>query len=338
MRAHVMECDDAQAAMSTSRGTLANNPFKKLVKDSFLGHVVSPTVFGKKDRQQEQREKRGGKRWDEAEISNLYEHWRQVRSGSSTPTSKSGQADGKEQSGDWGLEVGSDITGQVESRHAGEDNEVVLWRGDGGVLGVPDVLDAALDSEVACLSSQDIQDLLVDTALRVARTRRGFGAKGGGGDGAGAEDASTSVQGRGGGADKRDDRDAVYTASVRSLPSISPCSTPPHRSIGSHSAFANSRPGSEDAARADSEGFNDPSPVPSTKYANGCNDGVPLSSLREKSRRERDSGESVDMKGSLGLDLQVGFCLVAAASCIIYFSPSSLFLSRIHSHRLACCS
>jgi len=50
----------------------------------------------------------------------------------------------------------------------GEEGEVALWSGNGVLLGVPDVLDVQLDGEVASLTAHNIQDLLVDTALRVA--------------------------------------------------------------------------------------------------------------------------------------------------------------------------
>lgn len=74
-----------------------------------------------------------------------------------------------------------------------------------------------LDSEVASLSSQDIQDLLVDTALRVARSRRGIGSAGRAGGQSAAllgDNSDVGVNAHGGGSSGSG---SVYGASVRSL-------------------------------------------------------------------------------------------------------------------------
>ena len=202
----------AKAAASTSKGALASRavPLKNLVKTALLGQTaltLESLGGSSRDNRKQDREKRGAKRWGESELSDLYQNWRHLR-GLEMLDDSQDKADR--------ISVG--ICGHAASSGGGvrgdmlKGGETVLWRGDGGVLGVPNVLDVSLDSEIASLSSQDLQasvslpcrlccchlaslmqspylffakftrvrpqDLLVDTALRVARTRRGCHVQG----------------------------------------------------------------------------------------------------------------------------------------------------------------
>ena len=202
----------AKAAASTSKGALASRavPLKNLVKTALLGQTAltleSPGSSSRDNRKQD-REKRGAKRWGESELSDLYQNWRHLRGLEMLDDSQdTANRDSV------GMCVHAASSGGGVSGDMLKEGETLLWRGDGGVLGVPNVLDVSLDSEIASLSSQDLQasvslpcclcfchleslmqspclffkqftrvrpqDLLVDTALRVARTRRGCNVQG----------------------------------------------------------------------------------------------------------------------------------------------------------------
>jgi hypothetical protein len=314
-------------------------PIKHLVKESLLGHVMSPSALSSKPAHtpeaRQARSKRGAKRWDQSEVANLYQHWRDARGLQASPPSAAGSTApalrasaplaGKRgtrmvESGGEGGEGGEGGAVRLGSG-GGAEREAALWSGDGVLLGVPDVLDAQLDSEVASLTSQNIQDLLVDTALRVARSRRGMGMGARAGKSGDAADAGKD----GGGSDEpRRDLRAMYTASVKSLPSNSkspgaePSSPAARAATTGGEGNEGSRAASADAAmlsqmRARAPGLDDPEllrhaarddPVlaaaarmpPPAAASHGClADGSALSPSRG----------ALDRRGTLGLELQV---------------------------------
>lgn len=326
-------------------------PIKHLVKESLLGHVMSPSALSSKPANtpeaQQVRSKRGAKRWDQTEVANLYQHWRDARglqafppssdAGSITAPALRGSAPLAERRGTRAVESGGEggEGGAVRlGSGGGAERETALWSGDGVLLGVPDVLDAQLDSEVASLTSQNIQDLLVDTALRVARSRRGMGLGARGGKSGDAADAGKA----GGGCDKpRRDLRAMYTASVKSLPSKSPGaepSSPAARAAAGDEGNEGSRAASADAAmlspamlsqvQARPPGLDDPELLhhaarddavlaaaarmpPPAAASHGCRaDGSALSPSRG----------AVDRRGTLGLELQVRVRPVLLRACL----------------------
>ena len=147
----------AKAAASTSKGALASRavPLKNLVKTALLGQTAltleSPGSSSRDNRKQD-REKRGAKRWGESELSDLYQNWRHLRGLEMLDDSQdTANRDSV------GMCVHAASSGGGVSGDMLKEGETLLWRGDGGVLGVPNVLDVSLDSEIASLSSQDLQ-------------------------------------------------------------------------------------------------------------------------------------------------------------------------------------
>lgn len=139
----------AKAVASSSQSAASSGKaLKNLVKES-LGQVISPaSPNGSKP---ESKDKRGGKRWDQSEVANLYQHWREAR-GIDTPP-KPGDNRLHEMSTHSSSGVGGVGRGGVgrtggtrmeEGDELKAEGDVVLWRGDGVVLGVPNVLDAAV--------------------------------------------------------------------------------------------------------------------------------------------------------------------------------------------------
>ena len=137
------------AASSIDSAASSGKALKDLVKES-LGQVISPASpsAGSKP---ESKDKRGGKRWDQSEVANLYQHWREAR-GIDTPPkpgdNRPHEMSTHSSSGVGGVGRGGGGGTGVRRMEEGDElkaeGDVVLWRGDGVVLGVPNVLDAAV--------------------------------------------------------------------------------------------------------------------------------------------------------------------------------------------------